>query len=347
MRARDWNGLWQTHPPLAERLRRLYGHAVLPVAAEVVEYVPEVGDEIEPFGAAMHIAPTMPLGSTRPHNDMKSEAERHDAFQRPSSFDAREREREALDRIERWHGPGEWQAAMLALAISPAAPDAPARWEAWLTATADLNVAAAVRREIEALGPAARRQVFTTLMQRARSAPAGQRRQQWRALRRRGAALPPSAAAEWQALALRLLLSPRAAPAQHAGGAAAALERHAHAAHAASHQLARVLGAPADATQAWRQAAAAALTEYGAPAPRGPSAGLAPPTQRRELQLALRVRRVGPMQRPLLVRAWLLAAEQSGLAAHAGTGDALHLACLLLDVPLPESLAPAPVDRSG
>ena len=44
------------------------------------------------------------------------------------------------------------------------------------------------------------------------------------------------------------------------------------------------------------------------------------------------------MQRPLLVRAWLLAAEQSGLAAHAGTGDALHLACLLLDVPLPESL---------
>ncbi len=334
----DWNGLWQTHPPLAERLRRLYGHAVLPLAAEVVEYVPEVGDEIEPFGAAVHMAPTMPPASPRPLNDMKSEAERHDAFQRPTSFDAREREREALERIERWHGPGEWQAAMLALVISPAAPDAQARWEAWLTATADLNVAAAVRREIEALGPAARRQVFGALMQRARSTPAGQRRQQWRALRRRGAALPPSAAAEWQALALRLLLSPRATPAPHAGGAAAALERHARSAHAASHQLARVLGAPADATQAWRHAAAAALAEYGAPVPRGPTAGLAPPTQQRELLLALRVRRVGPMQRPLLLRAWLLAAEQSGLGAHAGTGDALYLACLLLDVPLPESL---------
>jgi len=38
------------------------------------------------------------------------------------------------------------------------------------------------------------------------------------------------------------------------------------------------------------------------------------------------------------LRAWLLAAEQSGLAAHEGTGDALHLACLVLDLPMPESL---------
>jgi hypothetical protein len=54
--------------------------------------------------------------------------------------------------------------------------------------------------------------------------------------------------------------------------------------------------------------------------------------------LALRVRRIAPMQRPLLVRAWLQAAEHSGLAGHPGTGDALHLACLALDVPVPEAL---------
>ncbi len=333
-----WRGLWQTHPPLAERLRRLYGHEVLPLSADVVALEPGEGEESQGVGSALHIAPTMPIGSTSPHTDMTPEAQRHDAFQRPTSFDAREREREALARIERWHGPGEWQAAMLALAIAPAAPDAGARWEAWLAATADLNVAAAVRREVEALGPAARRQVFTILMQRARSAAPGQGRAQWRALRRRWALLPPSAAAQWQALALRLLLSPRATAVPHAGGGAAALERHARAAHAASSQLARVLDAPGDAARAWLNAAAAQLGEFGAPAPRGPTAGLAPLAPQRQLWLALRVRRVGPMQRPLLIRAWLRAAEQSGLGQHAGTGDALYLACLLLDVPLPEVL---------
>ena len=123
-RQRDWNGLWQTHPPLAERLRRLYGHAVLPVAADVVEYVPDVSDEIEPIGAAMHIAPTHAAGSTGRHDDMTARSRAPRRLPAPSSFDDHEREHEALDRIERWHGPGEWQAAMLALAISPAAPDA-------------------------------------------------------------------------------------------------------------------------------------------------------------------------------------------------------------------------------
>ena len=58
----------------------------------------------------------------------------------------------------------------------------------------------------------------------------------------------------------------------------------------------------------------------------------------RDLYLALRVRRIAPMQRPLLLRAWLLAAERSGLAGDAGTADALHLACIALDVPVPEAL---------
>ena len=73
--------------------------------------------------------------------------------------------------------------------------------------------------------------------------------------------------------------------------------------------------------------------------PRGPAAGLAPATLAHSLQLALRLRRLSPMQRPLLLRAWLVAATQSGLQHHAGCGDALHLACLLLDVPVPETLA--------
>jgi len=194
-----------------------------------------------------------------------------------------------------------------------------------------------VQREIEALGPAARRQVFTTLVQRALSASPPQRRAQQRALRQRWAVLPPTPAMQWRALGLALLLGAPPRPSARAGQAAA-LSQLASPAHAATALLAQALGAAPEARQAWRNAAAQALAESGAAAPRGPAAGLAPATSLRELQHALRVRHLAPMQRPLLLRAWILAAERSGLASHMGTGDALHLACLLLDVPVPDSL---------
>lgn len=326
-----WRALWHTHPPLGERLRRLYGHEVLAVAADVLAID---GDEAD---ALVRVAPALPTDAAPRDGHAPPEAHRHDAFQVPTSFDDRAREQDALARIELWHGPGEWQAAMLALAIDPTASDIETRWTAWQAATADLNVAASVRREIVTLGAAARRQVFTTLMQRARSAAPAQRRLLWRALMQRWPRLPPTDASQWRALALGLLLGQRRLSA-HAV-AAATLEHHAAAAHAATHQLAQALGAAPDAAQAWLNAAASQLTELGATAVRGPGVGLAPATALRSLQLALRVRRIAPMQRPLLLRAWLLASERSGLADHAGTGDALHLACLLLDLPLPASLS--------
>ena len=326
-----WRALWHTHPPLGERLRRLYGHEVLAVAADVLAID---GDEAD---ALVRVAPALPTDAAPRDGHAPPEAHRHDAFQVPTSFDARAREQDALARIELWHGPGEWQAAMLALAIDPTASDIETRWTAWQAATADLNVAVSVRREIVTLGAAARRQVFTTLMQRARSAAPAQRRLLWRALMQRWPQLPPTDASQWRALALGLLLGQRRLSA-HAV-AAATLEHHAAAAHAATHQLAQALGAAPDAAQAWLNAAASQLTELGATAVRGPGVGLAPATALRSLQLALRVRRIAPMQRPLLLRAWLLASERSGLADHAGTGDALHLACLLLDLPLPASLS--------
>lgn len=326
-----WRALWHTHPPLGERLRRLYGHEVLAVAADVLAID---GDEAD---ALVRVAPALPTDAAPRDDHAPPEAHRHDAFQVPTSFDDRAREQDALARIELWHGPGEWQAAMLALAIDPTASDIETRWTAWQAATADLNVAVSVRREIVTLGAAARRQVFTTLMQRARSAAPAQRRLLWRALMQRWPQLPPTDASQWRALALGLLLGQRRLSA-HAV-AAATLEHHAAAAHAASLLLAHALGAAPDAAQAWLNAAASQLTELGATAVRGPGVGLAPATALRSLQLALRVRRIAPMQRPLLLRAWLLASERSGLADHAGTGDALHLACLLLDLPLPASLS--------
>jgi hypothetical protein len=226
---------------------------------------------------------------------------------------------------------------MLALAL-PAPLDAREREAVWLSATADLAVAAAVRREVDALGSSARRRVFALLVQRARGAAPAHRRVLRAALLRRWSMLPASAATRWRAFALVLLLGGERRALSH-GGELATLAQQAAAAHAATGLLSLTLGAPADAVQAWRNAAAQALVEAGAPAPRGPAAGLAPATPRTNLQLALRVRRVGPMQRPLLVWAWLRAVERSGLSGHAGTGDALHQACLVLDVPLPDTLA--------
>jgi Zn-dependent protease with chaperone function len=349
--ASGWRALWHTHPPLAERLRRLYGHDVLPLAADLVAFEEDEADSL------LRIAPAMPTEAPPATSDVAPrivdpvrrasdaapgtaaappDAHRHDPLQVPTSFDDRARERDALDRIERWHGPGEWQAAMLALAIGPAAGDSPSRWTAWQTATADLTAAASVRIEIEALGAPARRQVFTLLTQRARSALPAQRRRLWHALMQRWSQLRPSEAMQWRALALGLLLSPRWPPMPTP--ATASLERYGAAAHAATGRLAGALGVAPDISQSWLNAATLRLTRFGAAALRGPAAGLAPATPLSNLQLALRVRRITPMQRPLLLRAWLLAAEKCGLIEHAGTADALHLACLALDLPVPESL---------
>jgi hypothetical protein len=72
----------------------------------------------------------------------------------------------------------------------------------------------------------------------------------------------------------------------------------------------------------------------GLPPRRSPGGGLAPLTprhDRRELLAALRLRRLSPMQRPLLLRAWASAANDT-LGGHP---PALHLLGAVLDLPLP------------
>ena len=325
-----WRALWHTHPTLAERLHRLYGHEVLPLAAQVLAV------DLDAAEPLMRLAPSATGRADSADVSASPESERHDALQNPASFDAAAREQEALARIGRWHGPGEWQAGMLALAIDAEAPDRELAWAAWQAATADLGVAATVRLETEALGANARRQVFTLLVQRARSTAAAPCRALRSALMKRWAALPPTPALRWRALALSLLLGVRM---RRARPAHAGLAQHAEAAHAATGLLASSLGAEPEACQRWHNAAVQALMAMDVAPPRGPAAGLAPATLAHSLQLALRLRRLSPMQRPLLLRAWLVAATQSGLQHHAGCGDALHLACLLLDVPVPETLA--------
>ena len=258
----------------------------------------------------------------------------HDATQKPGHFDAAERERDALRRIEQWYGIGEWQTAMLALAIDPHAPQAAARWRAYEAATADLHVATAVREEVQALRAGARREVMAKLLHRVRhSPPQHQRRLQREWARRRSAlASANSAADQWRALVIRRAFAPplRAT-------ARGTLADHADDVRAATRCMARVLTSDRLAQEQWHDAAIAALESMGLPRPRSPGIGLAPatvPAHQRELQAALRARRLSAMQRPLLVRAWIDAAKGSALPSHAA--DALHLLCVALDVPAPD-----------
>jgi Peptidase family M48 len=332
-----WQSLLATHPPLPERIARLYGHAVDSLPARMQ---PALDDAEPPHAVLVALHATSAdavIGADIPAD---AEALRHDALQRPTSFDAAAREQDALARIALWHGPGEWQAAMLALGLPPAAaggPGASGLWRAWQVATADLNVAAAVSAEVAALGVVARRGVFEQLLQRAARAPHAARRTLWRGWLMRWHAihgvqgrLPPREA--WRAFAIRHGLSPKATAATRE-----TLATESNAVLAATRAMARCLGIRQAEQQAWTAASLAALHALGLPAARSPALGLAPPSASPHERLAaLRVRHLSPMQRPLLLRAWIEAAERTGVLETAA--DALHLATVVLDLPSPPAL---------
>jgi Zn-dependent protease with chaperone function len=333
-----WRRSLATHPPLAERLSRLYGRSF--EADEVLMAADRVAMEAanDHGAAALALRAAAPVvGAAQERSALPAapkEGALHDATQKPGHFDAAERERDALRRIQQWYGIGEWQAAMLALAIDPQAPQAAARWRSYEAATADLHVATAVREEVQALRAGARREVMATLLDRVRESPPQHQRRLKREWARRRAALSGANAAadQWRWLVIRNAFAP-----VRAAAARGTLVTNANAVRAATRCMARVLTMDSADRDRWHDAAIAALESMGLPAPRGPGIGLAPPTlptRHRELIAALRVRRLSVMQRPLLVRAWLDAAK--GCALPSPSADALHLLCLALDVRAPD-----------
>jgi Zn-dependent protease with chaperone function len=337
-----WRRALATHPPLAERLSRLYGRSF--EADEVLLAADRLTMDAADDNGTAALAPrtAAPVTGVAPSRGAAPAAPQegalHDATQKPGHFDAAERERDALRRIEQWYGIGEWQAAMLALAIDPQAPQAAARWRSYETATTDLHVATAVREEVQALRTGARRRVMAKLLDRVRQSPPQHQRRLQREWARRRSALAGTDAADdqWRWLVIRNAFAPaRSAPAR------GTLASSADAVRAATRCMARVLMPDSVAQDRWHDAAITTLESMGLPAPRGPGIGLAPPTvpvHRRELHAALRVRRLSVMQRPLLLRAWLDAAETSGAALPPTSAAALHLACLALKVPAPAQL---------
>ncbi|HET9976206.1 MAG TPA: hypothetical protein VFQ20_02120 [Burkholderiaceae bacterium] len=242
-----------------------------------------------------------------------TDAHRNDPYQRPEHYDAAAREAEALSRIDRAHGPAEWLSAMLALALPV---------ERFAAAAAGIGAPARIADEVYALRAGAKRRTFALLVRRAAAWPTALRRARLREWRQRLQTREPALA--WRVFVARHACAPQR-------GGRATLADQAAAAHAATRVVAAALGLPPDARGRWLGAAEAALTPLGAPSPQGRS-GLAPPVPQREQFLALRVRRLSPMQRPLLARSWLTAAEATGVLAEAQVADALHAAFVALDL---------------
>jgi hypothetical protein len=280
--------------------------------------------------------PTTPFFRAQAHAQAHAsdvvEAQLHDVYQKPSHFGVDADEVDAQQRVARWGGPGEWQAAMLALS-GPAWSN-----QAWQSMTTDLLVAPAVREEMAKLGPAAQRWAREHFLQQAREHTVAARLRLVRPWLRRLRQQPSNAALLLCQLATRHTLAPSRPMPRGSGTVWIAAS-----VHAATQAFARTLPLPAHQQQQWRQAAEQALADMGFASPvRTVERGLAP---RSEVALfaALRVRRLSAMQKPLLIKAWMAAAAAIGqpVSSHDGLADALHWACLGLGLPPPATVAVA------
>ena len=334
-----WGRWLATHPPLAERLQRLYGRRVdalrpelLPVASdEGAVQRPDHSDHPAHADAALGFAATDPLpaqtgpgansaaggpagaaaatvsrgagsaSATAVSPGVGPAAARDDATQNPAFRGTAEREREALQRIEFWHSPNERHAALSALLIVE--DDDAAPWPAWQAATASFRSAADLLADVQALGPGARRQVFETIARRTAEAGDG------RALLLRASRLVATDDARLRLWVLRRNVLPATRRAPKATRAVEELAASVAAAHALL----------------------AGMTGWPVPA----AADRAPVSL---LRTALRLRRLHPMQRPRVVRGWMQAAAAAQRLDDPRAVSALILACSLLDSPVPPAL---------
>jgi hypothetical protein len=260
-----------------------------------------------------------------------------------------EREREAADQLARLNGALELQAAVLALLL-PLGSHRAVR--AWRAETAALPNIAAVREHVSHLPGAARLPWLETLVSRLRDQPLDVRQTLLEATRRvmgaRGAVRPIDRL-HW--LAMRQWLGEGSAAGSRAP-AEAELSRlpQAEVSAIASYSafLARIVpveataeaAAPIDAATvapgiAWYDTVMAPWQQHATVPP-----CVAPDTD--GLVHALQQLQALPwMQRPVLARGWVSAAQQHSRYGRLGdaAADALRLSCTLLDSPLPPELA--------
>jgi hypothetical protein len=246
-------------------------------------------------------------------------------------------EREALSRLARVHGPGEMQATILALIVPN---DSVPSFVAWTAETQHCPNAALLRGDVTQLGDPSRLPCFEALLARMRGQPREQRRALLESTRRVMAAITPLRPLDrlhW--LVMRRKLGERP-PVPGLPGVHNDLRRlppHTvvRIASVAAYLSRMVPGRDREGALAWYRAAMSHVADTDkVPHCRPPDGD----TLARAL---VDVEALPAMMRPVLLRAWvdeaLTVSQRARLWPVAA--DALRLAALLLESPLPPELA--------
>ena len=245
----------------------------------------------------------------------------------------------ATDRLTRLHGPGELQAALLALLLPRGSKRAARAWQIETAATPGV---ADIREHASALSGAARLPWFDRLLARMAKQPLPARQALLKALRRimgaRGIVRPIDRL-HW--LAMRRGLGE--APAQAARTEASLevtewLETDVLALAVYTAFLSRMVAEDADGNEAaasrWYEAVLNQWQPYADPPP------YEVPDSENVFESLARLQTLSWMQRPVVIRNWTTTALRSNGGVRLGdaTADALRLTCMLLDAPLPPEL---------
>lgn len=253
----------------------------------------------------------------------------------PGSLPVSDAEHEAMARLDRVRGPGGMKAALLALLLWP--PHA-GRVRAWREETVLVNEAETIREDIERLGGPSRLPWFELLLARLGGSPLAERQELLRSARR-------VLTAPGHPLDRLLWLAMRRHFGEHPSGrvqapADAEISRFpasdmVHIAHFTAHLARMVPDEDPDEGQRWYSAV---MTRWMKPTE-------IPPWQRPDVDALVQslnaLQAMSWMQRPQLVRAWVVCAYPPGRPGPLPqvAADALRLSCLLMDSPMPAELA--------
>lgn len=303
-----------SHPPVQERLRRIFGREMQPLPDDPLPQ-PEAGEPALPaldFGAVPALAPASPAAG----GDSSAAPLPEPALSPPEAL---------LFELSAATMPGPVHAAVLACLVPP---QSAAEMQAWRGAVPDQAAHQRLLQAVQSLPPRRRLPWFERLLRLAAALPAPNR-----------AALVRDARAVAQAdgrVSLAEYLEGRVL--QHQLGVhgerlsaerrSLTLAELAQPVAVVSRALATAL--PGELRAGWLQSVVAGL--------RPPPASERPMPSGAELAAALdRVVLLGRMERPALVKQWIAGQPLAGWPQRAC--DALRCLCLLIDTPLPPALA--------
>lgn len=367
------NGWLATHPPLAERVQRIYGREMLPLFAGPLDLKAEAApmdssrptrDDAPLPAVVLQAANSMSMSAndsppqfgpdlpdTEPPPGMQHAEPEGKTFvplalQSPT---ASQDELDALGRLKFLQGPGERRAALLALLLTPGSAR---EKQAWREETEDVPSAGRVRADVQQLSFAARAPAFELLLERSRPVPVPERQALVEAARRVMSAdglVRPIDRLRWLAMRHRLgearasrVAAPSSADNDMKNLPLSTVDRIA----TMTAFLARLVPASDTAAavgaagHAWYQAVMAPWAESYRSAGREPPP-CRPPDADALMHALWGVQEMSWMLRPVLLRAWV---DEAGgmsetLALREEAADALRLAALLLDAPMPPVLA--------